>query len=122
QITIKCSATLNGMPIRLPGVVFADAESLAGSEYIHATADGDWNLVEVKKNTGQDPYYVRKENISGSTRKTMKFLQGNDNNTMAVAFLKFNESAYDKTGSDPDFAVTIDADLKGSGLTAIALG
>lgn len=122
QITIKCTATLDGMPIRLPGIVFADAESLASSEYIHATADGDWTLVEVKKNIDEDPYYVRKENILGSTRKTMKFLQGNDTNTMAVAFLKFNESAYNKVGANPDFSVTIDADLKGNGLTAIALG
>lgn len=122
RFTIRCRATLDGMPIRLPGVVFADAESLASAEYIYATADGDWTLVEVKKNTSQGAYDVRKENISGSTRKTMKFLRGNDNNTMAVAFLKFNESAYDKTGGTSDFSVTIDADLKGNGLTAIAIG
>lgn len=122
RFTIRCRATLDGMPIRLPGVVFADAESLSSTEYIYATADGNWTLVEVKKNTDEGAYYVRKENISGSTRKTMKFLQGNNKNTMAVAFLKFNESAYNKTGDNPDFSVEIEADLKGHGLTAIALG
>lgn len=124
KITIKCRATLDGQEIRIPGLVLADAESLDGSgEYIYATADGDWTLVEVKKNTGGNRvYYVRKENVPGTTKKTMKFLQGNDNNTMAVAFLKFNESAYDKTGANPDFSVTIDVDFKGSGKTAIALG
>lgn len=122
--TIKCRATLDGQEIRIPGMVMADAESLnASGEYIYATADGDWNLVEVKKNTGGSRRYdVRKENVAGSTKKTMKFLQGNDNNTMAVAFLKFNESAYDKTGSNPDFSVTIDVEFKGTGKTAIALG
>lgn len=122
QIKIRCRATMDGMPIRIPGMVFADAESLASAEYIYATADGEWTLVEVKKNTGAGAYYVRKENVSSSTRKTMKLLSGNDNNTMAVSFLKFNESAYSKTGSNPDFSVDIDVDFKGNGLTAFALG
>lgn len=122
KITIECRATLDDMPIRIPGVVFADAESLSPTEYIYATADGEWTLVEVKKNTSQGPYDVQKENVSGTTKRTMKFLRGNDNNTMAVAFLKFNESAYDKTGVDPDFAITMNVDFRGNGLTAIALG
>ena len=123
KITIECRATLDGEPIRIPGVVFADAESLAPTEYIYATADGEWTLVEVNKNLNAGSYKVRKEKVSATSSKTtMKFLGGNDEKTMAVAFLKFDEAAYDKTGTDPDFSVSIDVDFKGGGKTAIALG
>ncbi|MEO8934833.1 MAG: GEVED domain-containing protein, partial [Xanthomarina sp.] len=68
-------------------------------------------------------YNVQKERVSLiSSRRIMKLLRGNDNNTMAVSFLKFNESAYNKTGANPDFSVSIDVEFKGNGLTAIALG
>lgn len=126
SMSIVCKATIGGVPIRLAGLVVADAESLASNEYIHTTADGEWTLVEVKKNSGRGAYNVRKEivNVGGvaTSRRTMKFLRGNDQETMAVSFLKFNESAYNKIGSDPDLSVTIDAAIRGGGLTAIALG
>ncbi|HUH27491.1 CshA/CshB family fibrillar adhesin-related protein [Gelidibacter sp.] len=125
-ITIVCKATIDGVPIRLAGLVVADAESLAPTEYIYTTADGEWTLVEVKKNTALGAYNVQKEivNVGGvpTSQRTMKFLRGNDKETMAVSFLKFNESAYNMTGSNPDLSVTVVATIKGSGLTAIALG
>lgn len=125
-ITISCKATIDGVPIRLAGLVVADAESLASTEYIHATADGDWTLVEVKKNTSEGSYRVRKEIVreggANTSRRTLKFLRGNDKETMAVAFLKFNESAYRKTGANPDLSVTVNATIKGNGKTAISLG
>ncbi|MFB9056780.1 CshA/CshB family fibrillar adhesin-related protein [Mariniflexile ostreae] len=127
KITIKCLATLDGSPIRLSGLVVADAESLNRSgEYISTTADGNWTLVEVKKNIGQQSYDVRKEivfeNGSPTSKRTIKFLRGNDNNTMAVSFLKFNESAYHVIGPNPDFSVQVKVDFHGGGITAIALG
>ncbi len=127
RMAIKCSATLAGLPIRIPGLVLADAEALNRTgEYISATADGQWTLVEVKKNLGQASYDVRKEIVfqgsNPTSKRTMKFLRGNDNNTMAVSFLKFNESAYNVTGNTPDFSLTIDVDFNGGGTTAIALG
>ncbi|MDR2282065.1 MAG: CshA/CshB family fibrillar adhesin-related protein, partial [Sphingobacterium sp.] len=63
-ITIACKATIGGIPIRLPGMVVADAESLAGSmdkkgepqrEYIYAEAFGSWHVVEVQKNLNAGP-------------------------------------------------------------------
>lgn len=122
NFTIRCKATIDGVPIRLAGLVVADAESLASNEYIHATADGNWTLVEVKKNLNEGAYDVRKEIVPSSSRRTIKFLRGNDKQTMAVSFLKFNESAYNKSGSNPDLSVTINASIKGNGKTAIALG
>lgn len=122
SLEISCKATINGQPIRITGMVLADAESLASSEYIHATADGSWNVVEVRKNPGQGEYNIRKENIRNDTRKTIKFLKGNDNNTAAIAFLTFNESAYNKDVQNPDLSVNFSATLKGGGLTAIAIG
>lgn len=121
-LTIKCKATIDGVPIRLPGMVVADAESLASNEYIYATADGKWNLVELKKNTADSAYNVSKESVAGSTMQTIKFLAGNDNNTAAIAFLAFNETAYNTTGNSPDLSVQFSATLKGGGLTALALG
>ncbi len=125
-ITITCKATIEGMPIRLPGMVVADAESLAGSmdskgnperEYIYAEAFGSWHVVEVQKNLNAGSYNIRKENNPDGSQ-TIKFLGGNDKKTGAVAFLAFNEQAYEK-GS---LSVSFKATLKGGGLTALALG
>lgn len=133
NITIVCKATIDGVPIRLAGLVVADAESLSSSEYIYATADGDWTLVEINKNLDEGNYRVRKEIVMQSSggwwptytptsQRTLKFLRGNNKETMAVSFLKFNESAYNQTGANPNLAVTINATIKGDGLTAMAFG
>lgn len=130
KITIKCKASIGGIPIRLPGMVVADAESLAGSmndkgdpsrEYIYAEAHGTWHVVEVQQNLGQGPYNIRKENNPSGTQ-TIKFLGGNDKKTGAVAFLAFNDKAYNTKESNPDLSVSFTATLKGGGLTALALG
>lgn len=130
-ITIRCTATIDGTPIRLPGMVVADAESLAGSmdnagdptrEYIFAEAHGTWHVVEVQKNLDEKgKYNIRKENNPKGTQ-TIKFLGGNDKKTGAVAFLAFNEKAYNKSGDIPDLGISFTATLKGGGLTALALG
>lgn len=130
KITISCKATIGDIPIRLPGMVVADAESLAGSmdssgdptrEYIYAEAHGRWHVVEIQKNTKENAYNIRKENNPNGTQ-TIKFLGGNDKKTGAVAFLAFNEQAYNKSGIAPDLGVSFKATLKGGGLTALALG
>src|SRR5690606_5187967 len=79
SMRIVCKASIDGVPIRLAGLVVADAESLASNEFIHATADGEWTLVEVNKNLGEGAYNVRKEIVmSGgwwpvpTSRRTMK--------------------------------------------------
>lgn len=115
---VTCKATLNGVPVKLSGMVIGDAESLAGGEYFNATADGKWNIVEMQKNLSAGGYYVRKVNVLASTKQRMEFVSGNDNNTGAVSFLTFNSTAY--TGND--FEVSFEVTLKGGGLTALALG
>ena len=115
---LTCRATLEGVPVKLSGMVIGDAESLAPAEFFNATADGKWTIVEMHKNlnvTGS--YDVRKVDVT-ATRQRIEFVKGNDNNTAAVSFLTFNETAYSPT----NFDVTFDVTLKGSGLTAIALG
>ena len=121
-LRINCKATINGEPIRLAGLVLADAESLASGEYINAKAKGSWHLVELKqKVTNSNPYSVRKVNhLDGS--QTIHFMRGNDDNTGAIAFLSFNEDAYNKSNSNPDLSIEFEATLKGGGLTAMALG
>jgi hypothetical protein len=115
---VTCRATLEGQPVKLSGMVIGDAESLASRENFSATADGNWTLVELKKNLANDTgYFVRKVNLTSSLQK-MEFVSGNDNNTAAISFLSFNPSAYSATNYDVSFDVT----LKGGGLTALALG
>ncbi|WP_257668786.1 CshA/CshB family fibrillar adhesin-related protein [Parapedobacter tibetensis] len=121
-LRLRCKATIGSVPIRIAGLVIADAESLAPTEYIYATADGRWTIVELKKNVGAGDYRVRKENVNGTTQQIMRFLRGNDNNTTAISFLSFNESAYNNTGINPDLSVQFTATLKGGGLTALAIG
>lgn len=124
SFTISCKAWLDGKPVRLAGLVLGDAESLNGSsEDFHVTADGEWNIVELKKNILNDEneypgeYLVEKKTVGA--RQQIHFLKGNDDNTAAVSFLTFNPTAYAIAN---EYQVTFDVTLKGGSLTAIALG
>lgn len=116
-ITLKAKATIDGVPIRLSGMVVADAESLSSNEYIYSTASGDWTIIEVKKNLRAGAYYIRKIN-EGNNHQRIEFQRGNDQETGAIAFLKFNDAAY----LDEDLSVEFTTTLKGGGLTALAIG
>jgi hypothetical protein len=118
--TLRCKATLNGQPIKLFGVVIADAESLASGENFSSTAYGIWDIVELRKNIGAGSYNVRKNNLNGTNagKQRITFASGNDNNTAAIAYCAFSEDAYQ--GSE--YYVDVEVSLKGGGLTAIALG
>lgn len=114
---INCESTLGGMPYRLRGVVMADAESInTGVEYVQATADGTWNVVEMRKNVGAGPYRVTKS-LNGA-EEVIRFGPGNDNNTAAVTFLSFDNAAY----TPGNLAVGMDFEFRGGGTTAIAIG
>lgn len=119
SFTITCTAKLNGEPVKLAGMVLADAESLASGENFYVIADGKWTIIDLKKNLDKrvGKYEVRKS-ITTGTKQKMHFVKGNDNNTGAVAALSFNSSAY----AVDDYAVKFDVYLKGGGLTALALG
>ncbi len=127
SFTITCRATVDGSPVRIAGLVLGDAESLSETEFFHATADGKWTVVELKKNIGQGDYNVLKTNINedGVTKQNMRFVTGNDNETAAVSFLAFNQSAYRPV--EQGYEVSFDVELQGNptatnGTTAIALG
>lgn len=118
-ITMKAKAKINGEPIRLSGLAIADAESLGPKdEYIKATAFGDWNVVDIRKNTSSNNYRIAKRKVN-TNQQRIEFLEGNDANTGAVAFLEFNQYAYN---TSDEFAVEFSAELKGAGLTALAIG
>lgn len=127
SFTITCRATVDGLPFRIAGLVLGDAESLSQTEYFHATANGKWTVVELKKNIGQGNYDVLKTNIyeGGVTKQNMRFVTGNDRETAAVSFLAFNQSAY--RPAEQGYEVSFDVELQGNptatnGTTAIALG
>lgn len=116
RFKIKAKATIDDVPVRLSGMVLGDAESLAGGEYFSAEGYGDWTIVDLKKNIDAGSYNVRK--TKNGKKQKLDFTSGNDNNTGAVAFMTFNESAYTSSSYEVEFDVL----LKGGGLTAISLG
>ena len=125
NFTVTCSATLDGKPYDLPGLVVADAESMAGGESIKATADGTWQVME-RLTCGTREYNAELTSDS----KTITFStptagdcnevneSGSGSNALGLTFLTFNSSAY--TGANRQ--ITFDVSIKGNGLTAVALG
>ncbi len=117
---IRIKATTGGVPVRLRGVVVADAETLGSSnEFIRATGDGIWSVAEVKKKVGQGVYQIRKE-TNGDNTQSIIFDRGNDQRTGAVAFLTFRNTAYASLAQG--YSVTLPIELKGAGNTAMAVG
>ncbi|WP_394907605.1 CshA/CshB family fibrillar adhesin-related protein [uncultured Mesonia sp.] len=116
--TVRCQASLDGNPVRIKGLVVADAESLSQTEELKASADGVWNVTELQKNIGAGPYQLEKTMQGGLQQ--VRFFNGNDNNTAAISILSFNQTAYDTQANN--YEVTFNVSVKGAGLTAIALG
>lgn len=117
DFTIGCEATLDGAPYNLKGLVMADAEAIRpNDEYVEATAEGTWNVVEMLKNLGDpDPYMAQKTN-NGDGTQTIRFGPGTDFETAAVTFLSF---------TNPSSTFDMDFSIRGgdvTGTTAIAIG
>lgn len=120
-LTFRAKANISGEPIRISGLAIADAEALNTSgEYIRATAHGTWNIVDIRKNVANNRQYRIAKRNAGSNQQRIEFQRGTDNFTGAVAFLDFNEDAYDTEQNE--FAVEFTAELYGGGLTALAIG
>ncbi len=120
NMVIKIKGATDGVPVKLRGMVVADAESLGStSEYIRATGDGIWSVAEVKKNIPAGIYDIRKETNANNSQSII-FDQGNNSKTGAVAFLTYRSSAYSSLADG--YAVTVPVELKGAGNTAIAIG
>lgn len=119
-IDINGIKSVKETPIKIPGLIFADAESLNNSgEYIKAKADGDWNIVEYEKNPISDNilYNVKKtKKLAGNN--TIHYTEESDLGNSAISLLKFHQSAYDKD----DFSVNFEAKVKGAASQAISLG
>jgi len=118
SFSITCTSTLGGAPYRLRGVVMADAESINNSgEFVQASAQGTWNVVEVRKNLSNATPYLVNKSTSGANQ-VIRFGPGNDDNTAAVTFLSFDNAAH----APGNLAVNMGFSMRGGGTTAIAIG
>ncbi|WP_429621178.1 CshA/CshB family fibrillar adhesin-related protein [Stenotrophomonas sp. AN71] len=118
SFSITCTSTLGGAPYRLRGVVMADAESINNSgEFVEASAQGTWNVVEVRKNLSNATPYLVNKTTSGANQ-VIRFGPGNDDNTAAVTFLAFDNAAH----APGNLAVNMGFSMRGGGTTAIAIG
>lgn len=109
------------VPIKIPGLILADAEQINPNEYITMTADGEWNLIELvnKERTDVDYYYNKTKNQRNGL-STVRFDRGSDKKIASVSMLSFNESAY--ASSDNNYKTTFYSTLYGGGLSALAVG
>ncbi|KAG0778278.1 hypothetical protein G6F22_011325 [Rhizopus arrhizus] len=96
----------------------ADAESINNSgEFVEASAQGTWNVVEVRKNLANATPYLVNKSTSGANQ-VIRFGPGNDDNTAAVTFLSFDNAAH----APGNLAVNMGFSMRGGGTTAIAIG
>lgn len=128
RVIIKSKAQLNGNPIRLSGMVLADAESLSTKETSSATAIGNWSVVDVMKNFSTTDvgsqghtYMISKTKFTNGAQR-LNLGPGTNQTTGVVGFMTFdkeNPLTYDENDG---YAVTFEATVKGEGSQAIALG
>lgn len=116
----SATKTFDKNPIKIKGVVLADAESAASEEYLSLTGKGTWNVVEFVKipSTLSANYHVSKS-VKG-TESTLTVGYGADTRTAAINMLKFNDSAYGLESDD--YEVKFSSEFKGGGTTSIAIG
>jgi hypothetical protein len=96
----------------------ADAESINNSgEFVEASAQGTWNVVEVRKNLANATPYLVNKSTSGANQ-VIRFGPGNDDNTAAVTFLSFDNAAH----APGNLAVNMGFSMRGGGTAAIAIG
>ena len=112
-------------PIKINGLIFADAESANSVEYFNLSAKGKWNIIEfINLTNSKYNYNVKKEDVkidnvpNGESKITMGY--GEDKRIAAIAMLKFNEDAY--ASRDNQYKVNYKSEFKGGGTTAIAIG
>ena len=112
-------------PIKIKGLIFADAESANSSEYFNLTAKGKWDIIEFINLTGTSyNYNVTKEDVkinnvlTGESKITMGY--GEDKRVAAIAMLKFNDDAYANRANQ--YKVAYKSEFKGGGTTSIAIG
>ncbi len=105
---LSCSATLDGSPIALPGLVMADAEQSASNELIQAKIDpsATWRIIDRFRSNG----CTNDSNAVLDADNTLRLTQPATCGVgpMAVAFM--------------DGATSADVTIKGGGTSILALG
>ena len=146
QFETTCTATVDGQPYEIPGLVIAEAEQSAGifppgssfdrnDEYVTAQADGNWHLIDRFIQSPQCPVHT-KLTVSGTkiTHLNENIFGGNNNagffpdecsafsliggGPMAVTYLDYNSTAYQGLNR----AVTNSFEVYAGGRSAIAIG
>jgi len=107
-------------PIKIKGVVLADAESAASTEYLSLTGKGTWNVVEFIKlpSTLSANYHILKS-ING-LESSLTVGYGGDTRMAAINMLKFNDNAYGL--STDNYKVSFSSTFQGGGNTSISIG
>lgn len=108
-------------PIKIKGVVLADAEAANTDEYLSLTGKGTWNVVEFINLTGTNytkNYKIKKTVNTSTNESTLTAGYGSNTSIAAISMLKFNDFAYEGN----DYKVTYSSEFQGQGLTSIAIG
>lgn len=121
--TKNSNGVFTKVPIRIKGLVFADAEMANGIEYLSLKAKGKWNIVEImnRPNDFAVKYHVKKTQTNSDGESEIWMGQGNNGRYAALSMLKFDDArAYGNLNDN--YAVTYSTELKGEGITSISIG
>lgn len=110
NFSFSCSATLNGTPVALGGLVMADAEQSASNEFVQATipAGATWRIIDRFRSSGCTSSTGASLDASGQTLKLAGPAADCGTGPSVTAFM--------------DGATSADVVVKGGGRSAIALG
>lgn len=119
QFDVACTATFDGLPYKLAGIVVADAEQSASNEYVEGIADGAWEIMELSENCTTAPYNGTLS-LAG-TIETLRLSGGSPlcgTGPSGIGFLTFNATAF----SGASYQISPRFTMQGGGGSAIAIG
>lgn len=109
-------------PVRIKGLIIADAESANTNEYLTLTSKGKWDIIEfvnlITDNIKYNYKIKKVTNIDNTSTITMGY--GQDKAQAAIAMLNFDADAYSSLSDS--YKVNYKSTFKGTGRTSISIG
>jgi hypothetical protein len=116
---LACRATLNGTPYRIPGLVFADAETSRAGEFVQASAQGTWSMIERLRDCAQTTSVSKTVAGANTVLRMENPVTNCTSGPMGIAYVQLAAGAY--AAGTEEFVVNASLGSNG-GKSVIAFG